>query len=178
MNRRTAIKTLSLALGGALVATGRASSPQPSPRAPRAAGRLSARDLAFLDEVGETILPTTPDSPGAKASQIGEYMRSIVESEYAEAERLAFLEGIDAIDAQSDAQFGGDFLAISPEQRLELLLGLERDPAADYYARMRELTVSGYFSSEVGATTAHAHLPIPGRWEPCIEATPETRPWS
>jgi hypothetical protein len=42
---------------------------------------------------------------------------------------------------------------------------------------MRELTVVGYFTSEIGATKALAYLPIPGRFEGDIALEPGQKTW-
>ena len=34
--------------------------------------------ITLLDEIGETIIPATSDSPGAKAARIGQFMKAYV----------------------------------------------------------------------------------------------------
>ena len=55
--------------------------------------------LALLDEIGETILPATTSSPGAKTSKIGDFMKVIVTDCYSQAEQEIFFEGISVIQA-------------------------------------------------------------------------------
>ena len=67
MNRREALAAVSALFGGAIIGSHAflsgcgAPNEDGRPNAPA----LNADDEALLDEVGETILPTTPDSPGA-----------------------------------------------------------------------------------------------------------------
>lgn len=180
MNRRDALKSVAALLGAAVVGSSRFLDGQVNADAGGIARRFTKADLALLDEVGETILPATPDSPGAKAARIGAFMRDIVSTTYNEEERADFFAGIEALDALSRDRFGGGFMQLDPEERLELLLllELERRGDAPYYRMMKELTIWGYFSSEVGATQALRHLPVPGRWEPCIEVSPDAKAWA
>lgn len=178
MNRRDALKSITLLLGGALAGSRSFLSGQINDDAERFADRLTERQLRLLDEVGETILPRTPESPGAKAAGIGAFMREIVSQNYSVEERRVFLAGLEELDRRSETRADRNFLELSPEDRYELLLELEKDESAGYYRMMKELTLWGYFSSEVGATQALAHLPVPGRWEPCIEVGPDTKAWS
>jgi hypothetical protein len=43
---------------------------------------------------------------------------------------------------------------------------------------MKQLTVAGYFTSEIGATKALAYLPIPGRFEGEVAMTPGQKTWA
>jgi hypothetical protein len=43
---------------------------------------------------------------------------------------------------------------------------------------MKGLTVTGYFTSEIGATQALEYLPIPGKFEACIPLKPGQKAWA
>lgn len=178
MNRRDALKSLSLILGGAVFGSRNFLSGQINPDAETFASTFTIEDLAFLDEVGETILPATEDSAGAKAAKIGAFMQEILSTSYNDEERKTFMGGIRELNNVSRSHAGRGFMALSPEERYDLLLELEKEPSPPYYQMMKQLTLWGYFSSEIGATQALAHLPVPGRWDPCIPITPDTKPWS
>lgn len=164
-------------LGGAVVGSQSFLNGQTNSDASIFAERFLASDIAFLDEVGETILPTTADSQGAKAAKIGAFMREIVSQNYSDEERGIFLAGIGKLNAFSRSRTGRDFMKLSPEERYNLLIELE-ESTPRYYSMMKQLTMWGYFSSEIGAKQAFAHLPIPGRWDPCIDVGPDAKPWS
>ena len=38
-----------------------------------------------------------------------------------------------------------------------------------YFNMLKDLTVLGYFTSEIGATQALNYVEVPGKWEPCID---------
>lgn len=43
----------------------------------------------------------------------------------------------------------------------------EVDPP-HYFRMMKELTLLGYFTSEIGSKQARRHTPVPGRFDACI----------
>ena len=67
MNRREAISAVRFLVGGSVIgAEAFLSGCSSKPSSPSVNGVLTSDQIAFLDEVGETILPTTASSPGAK----------------------------------------------------------------------------------------------------------------
>lgn len=178
MDRRDALKAISLILGGTVIGSRNFLSGQINEDTDVFAKRFTIADITLLDEVGETIIPATPDSAGAKAAEIGAFMKETVSSIYSDGQRSVFLTGIGKLNQFSEMRAGRPFVKLSPEERYGLLLELEKDESADYYRMMKQLTLWGYFSSEIGATQAQNHLPIPGRWDPCIKVSPDTKAWS
>ena len=59
-------------------------------------------DRALLDEIGETIVPTT-DIPGAKAVGIGAFMTMMVTDCYNDGQYAAFVEGLRKINRAGTA---------------------------------------------------------------------------
>ena len=63
-----------------------------------------------------------------------------------------------------------------PDQRKENAEGTDANPApglgADdpthYFRMMKELTMLGYFTSEIGSTQAQRYVESPGRFDPCV----------
>jgi len=47
-----------------------------------------------------------------------------------------------------------------------------------FFAIMRDLTLLGYFTSEIGATKAYAYLDIPGRYDGCVDLKPGQKVWA
>ena len=171
MSRREAVRRIALAMGGALVASGAILRGEPVP-GKEPSGAFTDADRALLDEIGETIIPAT-DIPGAKAAGIGAFMAMMVSDCYSEREHAVFREGLARIDEASKARFGKPFTGASPEQRTALAADLDREQAAQgagkakdepahYFRMMKELTILGYFSSEIGGTRAVRYVEVPG----------------
>lgn len=47
-----------------------------------------------------------------------------------------------------------------------------------FFAIARDLTILGFFTSEVGATKAYEYIQIPGRYDGCMDMKPGQRVWA
>ena len=84
ISRRDAIRRVSLLLGGVAFVGGSrllAALEKTDRPAGSTVGEFSAQDIAFLDEIAETILPETK-TPGAKAAKTGAFMALMVTDSY------------------------------------------------------------------------------------------------
>src|SRR5579872_2439006 len=127
MNRRDALARVGLLLGGTIVGAEVFLSGCKNPAPVGAAGtNFSNDDIAFLDEVAETILPAT-DTPGAKDAKVGEFMARIVKDCYTEADQKVFVAGMKKLDDACKQKNGKSFMDSSPEQRHNLLVDLDKE---------------------------------------------------
>jgi hypothetical protein len=204
-----------------------------------AAGKTSLfnqEEIAFLDEVADTILPTTQKSPGAKAAKTGAFMALMATDTYSKKQQDAFKAGLKAIDDASTQMHKVGFMAATPAQRLAVLTELdkqakaamderskqgseedkkkaaeladkrlsdqrqERAPSAEagaggatavtqdaaeeepepphYFRMMKELSMLGYFTSEIGYTKAMRYVETPGRYDGCAPYTAGETSWA
>ena len=183
MNRRDALKSVVLLMGGTVlgstaILTGCAPDSQLKDL------NFSAEDLSFLDEIGETIIPTT-DTPGAKATKIGEFMQMMVKECYDADQQTTFINGLNTIRTNFKAEKGVEFMEGTPEDRLAFLNALHQKYVAsgeekqpEIIHMLRDLTVLGYFSSEIGATQALRYVAVPGKYEGCIPYQKGDRAWA
>ena len=213
ITRREALRRVTALLGGVALVGGNAL--LTGCRDDRAASGLargaafSPEDVAFLDEVAETILPETK-TPGAKAAKVGAFMALMVTDSYSASDQKIFRDGIRALDEASRKMNNASFMAATPEQRLALLQTLDleqmshsdareaahreearqrretsapaaaitKDTPAHYFRMMKELTLLGYFTSEIGVTKAQRYLETPGRFDPCVPYKAGEQSWA
>jgi hypothetical protein len=190
MNRRDALSRVALLLGGTVIGGELFLSGCTS--ADKKIGQsvdFTADDLAYLDEIAETIIPAT-DTPGAKDAKVGQFMGVMVKDCYKESEQKVFLAGMNKLNDASKKKFSGNgFMKITPEQRKELLNELDKeqkdyaknkkkDDDPHYFTLMKQLTLLGYFTSEPGATKALRYVPVPGRFEACIPYKKGDKAWA
>ena len=165
------------------------------------AGAFTAADVALLDEIAETILPET-STPGAKAAKVGAFMALMVSEAYDERARQVFQQGLRQLDDACRQAHNVPFMQASAAQRLSLVETLDReqhavmedrapkrrvrapaavaasDELAHYFRLMKELTLLGYFTSEIGYTRAMRYLESPGRFDPNAPYAPGDRSWA
>ncbi len=184
IDRREAILRVTALLGGVALVGGNALlSGCRTPRAPGAAGPIAftAADVALLDEVAETILPETK-TPGAKAAKVGAFMTVMVTDCYDERDQRIFRDGMRQLEAAA-------FMSLTPDARLKLVESLDReqkaymsskaaDAPAHYFRMIKELTLLGYFTSEIGYTQAQRYVESPGRFDPCVPHKAGERAWA
>jgi hypothetical protein len=172
LNRREAIARLAWLMGGAIVGA------QAFLRGETAGGKTraadwSASDRALLDEIGETIIPTTA-TPGAKAAGVGAFISMMVTDCYDDAHQAIFYSGLVQLEAACRALHGRNFLDCTPAERTALLAQLDgaarqhhaqhpgEDAPPHYFRLLKQLTLLGYFTSEIGCTQALRYVEVPG----------------
>jgi predicted house-cleaning noncanonical NTP pyrophosphatase (MazG superfamily) len=137
---------------------------------------FSKDDIAFLNEVAETILPAT-NTPGAKEAKVGEFMTVMVNDCYEEDNQIIFMEGMKALKFKdAKAKIGKSFMEASAEERHQLLVTLDAEAKeyqknkkaeepTHYFSMIKQLTLTGFFTSEVGATKVLRYVATPGRFD-------------
>jgi glucoside 3-dehydrogenase (cytochrome c) hitch-hiker subunit len=190
MNRREALSSVALLLGGTLIGSEMFLSgcTNENKKIGTAGLDFSPEDISFLDEVGDTIIPAT-DTPGAKDAKIGEFMHTIVRDCYNKTDQDIFIAGMGKLNEASKSMNGKYFLESSSEERKNLLISLDKeqkdytskkkptDPP-HYFRMIKELTIWGYFTSEPGATKALRYVAVPGRYEGCIPYKKGDKAWA
>ncbi len=186
MNRREAISSVALLLGGTIL--GAEAFLSGCKTKTDAGVSFTPSDISFLDEVAETILPAT-STPGAKAAKVGEFMTVWVKDCYEEKDQKVFMEGMKKLDEASQKKNGKSFMDSTPQQRHDLLVELDKeqkeyqktkkeDQPNHYFRMMKEMTLTGFFTSEVGATKALRYVAVPGKYEGCIDYKKGDKAWA
>jgi len=139
ITRREAVLRVSAILGGVTLIGGSALLTGCREDAkPNTDAAFSPDEVAFLDEVADTILPPTK-TPGAKAAQTGAFMALMVRDTYDERDRKIFRDGIPAIDAATNKAHNVSFMKATPQQRLSVLETLDKDQKAFMKAREEDM---------------------------------------
>lgn len=130
ISRREAVRRVTAVLGGvALVGGGAFLNGCRDGEADAEFRPFTADEIAFLDEVADTILPPT-STPGAKAAQTGAFMALMVTDAYDADDQRIFREGMRTLDEESRTMHGVRFMESTPAQRLALLERLDREQKA------------------------------------------------
>jgi hypothetical protein len=137
ISRREAILRMSVLLGGvALIGSGALISGCKAEKTGTVGAPFTPDDIAYLDEIADTILPTT-STPGAKAAKTGAFMALMVTDTYHEDDDKTFREGMRKLDDLSKQKNGGaSFMKATPAQRLALLQELDKEQH-DYSEKQR-----------------------------------------
>ncbi len=179
MNRREAVSSLALLLGGTIIGgeiftlTGCKSTPT------QINDLFNSDDVAFMNEIAETIIPAT-NTPGAKEAKTGEFMALMVKDCYTPENQQIFIKGINTVNEKAKATYQSNFTDLKDDQKKNLLNTLDKeqknynktkgteDPP-HYFRMMKELTLLGFFTSEIGGTKVLTYVEVPGRYDACID---------
>ncbi|MEO6290541.1 MAG: gluconate 2-dehydrogenase subunit 3 family protein [Ginsengibacter sp.] len=186
MNRREAVQHISLLLGGTIV--GSTFILNGCKTNTTSGVEFNEENVAMLDEVADTILPPTK-TPGAKAAAVGQFMTVMVNDCYDVADQKVFHEGMKKLNDAANKKYSSSFVKLSPQERHEFLVSLDneqkeymknkkQEEPSHYFRMMKELTLLGYFTSEIGATKAMRYIETPGRYDGCVPYTKGDKAWA
>src|SRR5690606_25160461 len=113
MNRREAISAVGILLGGTIIGADFFLSGCKTDQKKSGVRVFSKEDIAYLDEIAETILPDTSSSPGAKAAGVGAFMTVMVNDCYEEKNQHIFFEGMNALNEACQKKFSTPFMEAS-----------------------------------------------------------------
>jgi hypothetical protein len=137
---------------------------------------FNAHQNETIATIAELIIPKT-DTPGAREAGVPAFIDVMLADWADDEQRQTFTGGLANVDERSRASFGKDFIGCTPQQQTEILQDLDyelarlRDTKSDtsknFFQSVKWLTLTGYYTSEVGATSEQNFRVVPGRFEPC-----------
>jgi hypothetical protein len=170
MERREVLKLLSSAVAiSALPFEAMTAIRQASAQAAQSSGlkTLNPHQNATVVTIAEMIIPAT-DTPGATGAKVNEFIDLLLTEWFEPAETQEFLAGLAGVDAQSRKRFSKAFVDCSAEQQTQLLHEFDaaamkfaavqkKDmsahtpvPPVNFFYQMKRLTLTGYYTSEIG----------------------------
>lgn len=157
---------------------------------PKAAPTPRQRKLMRM--VAEHVIPTT-DTPGAGAVGAGDFvlvalahgLEGTRKPPAADSSLTPYLRADGSLDhaAWLHGKLGPAWLALPPARQSEQLALLDAsafkgDPAAAPWRAIKALILTGYYTSEVGGSKELNYELVPGRFDPKVPVTPDTRAYS
>nr|WP_235832172.1 gluconate 2-dehydrogenase subunit 3 family protein [Aquirufa rosea] len=188
INRREAVQRVVMLMGGVV-------------SAPAMAGlrgeklnhgafvQVTAEQESLLAEVADVIIPSS-STPGAKAAGVEKFIVRVVRDCYPKEDQEHFYAGLAKLEANCQAKTGKSFTQANAVEKKDILTGIMLESDAErtanrgkkaptpFFFMMKELTTTGYFTSEIGATKALEYLPIPGKFDGCMPLAPGQKTWA
>lgn len=156
-------------------------------------GPLTAQQMAVLTAMAAQIIPQT-DTPGAVEVGVPARLEGMLSTWAAPETRTGFERVLADVDALPGD--GRSFAAVSSQQQYDLLkahdaiamapsgasvqrfIAAAAVPVDPAYGQIKDLIITLYYMSEEAMTQELVYTHVPGRWNPSIPVTPETRPWA
>lgn len=183
MNRREVLRQVAWLMGGAISAPAvlgvlkGCSAKQGSDWKPLF---LSEEQGAIVAELAELIIPRT-DTPGAKDAGVPAFIDVMLKDVYPKKDQDRFLAGLKDFDEEAKRLYDEPFLKLAADERFELVRRLHESAAAEerelsplaqlerpFILMVRELTLLGFFTSEVGVQKVLQYVPVPGSFQACV----------
>ena len=137
--------------------------------------------------IADLIIPET-DTPGAIDAGVGEFIDYVVSTWFDPDEQQRFIAGLADIASRAQVAHNASFVDLPTDQQVQLLQQIEagEQPASpfsafgagEFFAQIKELTVVGYYTSEVGATQERKYVPMPGRYDGYHKYAAVGRQWA
>jgi len=147
---------------------------------------LTNDEAKLVAEITESILPAT-DTPGAKEALCERYIDQVVSLFYTPEKQTYFRESLKAFDKAAKVKYSKAFVALNANEKENVLEILSKEMAdhddedgkkPHIMKTMKELTVTGYCTSEVGAKGGLLDFrPVPGPYQGCIDYSAVGKAW-
>ncbi|MFM8743298.1 MAG: gluconate 2-dehydrogenase subunit 3 family protein [Cytophagales bacterium] len=130
-----------------------------------------------ISELAGVILPKT-DTPGAKEVGVPNFIDQMLRECYKKEDQDRFLTGLATFDEDANKAHGDNFIYLKPEDQLAFVKKYNEDSVKasredwkapkPFFLMAKELTLLGYFNTEVGATQVLQYEAVPGAYKGCI----------
>jgi hypothetical protein len=177
MNRREILKAVGVLLGSTLVTPAYSRLLEGySPIGSLSLGSFfTVEQKKLVAEIAETIIPETT-TPGAKAAGVADFIEAIVGDCYDAKDQARFLSELAGVETVAQRQLKKGFVAATSAEKIAVLTEIEAVGLAQraqnatkvFWFEIKELTRTGYFTSELGATKALEYVWVPGKYDPCL----------
>lgn len=132
---------------------------------------LSTAQDELVATLAELIIPTT-ETPGACAAGVSAFIDGMITRAFSDRQRYCFLRGLAEVDAHARSH-GAAFMASTAERQSQVLQDMAaaaretRAGAAEppFFDVLKDLTLVGYYTSEIGATQELRYLHVAGYYD-------------
>lgn len=168
MDRRNALQGIAAMFGAGLFAPiGRAVAATAAAADAPTSPIFSAAQRATLTALSERIIPTT-DTPGAIAAGVPAFIEKLLADWALPAEKTPILAGLDAIDAHARTTYRVPAAKATPAQQdamLTLAMNGKLAGEDEFFEKLRQLVITGYYTSEIGIMQERVYVPVPGEYD-------------
>ncbi|HWY63673.1 MAG TPA: gluconate 2-dehydrogenase subunit 3 family protein [Rhizomicrobium sp.] len=129
---------------------------------------LTSDQRSLIAAISERIIPTT-DTPGAIAAGVPGFVEMMLADWYAPTERNEFMDGLGILAGHVRVQFNRSFVDLAPEEQdlilTEAMTGRVSGLSRNFFEHCRQLTITGYYTSEIGCKQERVYVPVPGHYD-------------
>ncbi|OKS86859.1 gluconate 2-dehydrogenase subunit 3 family protein [Mucilaginibacter polytrichastri] len=145
----------------------------------------------LIADLADTIIPRT-DTPGAKDAHVEDFIIKMIKEIDPKTQRH-FLAGLGSLEKYTIDKYDHPFTECTPQQKIAVLKHFE-DKATysigilnkinnkflgtPFFNKLKDLTVEGYCTSQLGATQGMAYDYVPVKFVACIPLQKNQKAWA
>ncbi len=132
---------------------------------------LSAEEVKLITAASDRIIP------GAAEAGVPQFIDIMLSEYYLPEDQEQFRSGLVALEAQSQEILNQGFITGTPEEQDQVLteqaslakkqIQATSETSQPFFLMIKELTVLGFFTSEIGATQTLQYDEVPGGFQGC-----------
>jgi hypothetical protein len=131
---------------------------------------FTAHEMATITVLGDIIIPKDAKSGSASEAKVPDFIEFIVKD--MPSHKTPMRGGLRWLDVQCTNQFGKKFVACSHAQQIDMVTQIaypklakpEMKQGVAFFNRMRDLTATGFFTSQMGMADIGYMGNTPGVW--------------
>jgi hypothetical protein len=131
---------------------------------------LTEQQMHLLRAMVDVIIPATA-TPGAAAADVHGFIDDQLAHCRSPEEGAQFVRDLDEAGASIRQEWSSLYWELSPQVRIDVMAALSTgespfpESSVEFFHKLRDLTVLGYYLSEIGATRELVYLPVPGGYD-------------
>lgn len=138
--------------------------------------------MRVLSRLVDIMIPET-DTPGALAAGVDVFIDGMMADWAARDTQRRYTDTLRAIDERASAEFGTTLPDLDQTDQQRLIRDIDREafgdaPAIPGFRELKTLILTGYYSSEIGASVELQFELVPGRYLPCAPLADIGRAWA
>lgn len=140
--------------------------------------------ITVISQLAEIIIPRT-DTPGAIDAGVPMFIDGMLKEVYPEISQQAFLKNLKIFDNGAKKMFGTAFSDCSSSNQVEYFrkhhdecLNSAEKQEKPFIVEVKELTLLGFFTSEIGATQVLNYKQVPGPYKGCVPLAEVGKAWA
>ncbi|MGF7149884.1 hypothetical protein FHS96_003541 [Sphingomonas zeicaulis] len=149
----------------------------------------TASEKLLLTRLADLVIPNT-DTAGAVVAGVPTFVETALIHGLEETaletggdRKRGGLVLLDVVSRDLNRRGHGDFVSLAPDRQFAVLeaydaQAFEADEKDHPWRKIKGLILTGYYTSEIGASRELQYELVPGRWEPNLPLPAENRSWS
>jgi len=124
-----------------------------------------------ITAITDIIIPAT-DTPGAKEAKVVIFIEGMLQEWYEKNEKDQFTDGLSGFVSFCNKKYKNHFTELAQKDQVACIQALNSneiktldDGGESFFNQIKQLTIFGYYTSEIGMTVERKYLPNPGRYD-------------